>query len=106
MQGGVVLALPSRYEGLGCVYLEAMACGRPAIGCLGQGIDEIIEDGSNGLLVPPGNAAALADALKALLRDPELRRRIGTVAQNTIRRRYTLDHQAQQLAALYLECVP
>ena len=106
MQGCAIFALPSRYEGLGCVYLEAMACGKPAIGCLGQGVDEIIENGSNGLLVPPGNAIALAEGLKALLQSPELRRRIGKAAQNTILQRYTLDHQAQQLAALYLECVP
>jgi glycosyltransferase involved in cell wall biosynthesis len=105
MQGCAVFALPSRYEGLGCVYLEAMACGKPAIGCLGQGIDEIIEDGSNGVLVTPENAVVLAEALKTLLQDPELRRRIGKAAQNTILQRHTLEHQAQQLAELYLECV-
>src|SRR5581483_3398987 len=37
-----IFALPSKYEGLGCVYLEAMACARPVIGCHGQGIDEVI----------------------------------------------------------------
>jgi len=105
MQSCTVFALPSRYEGLGCVYLEAMACGKPAIGCLGQGIDEIIEDGSNGLLVPPGDTVALTESLKTLLRSAELRRRIGKAAQNTILQRLTLDHQAQQLAVLYLECV-
>lgn len=55
MQGCTVFALPSRYEGLGCVYLEAMSSGKPVIGCRGQGIAEIIRHGSNGFLVGPDN---------------------------------------------------
>ena len=52
MRACSVFVLPSKYEGLGCAYLEAMACGKPVIACRGQGIDEIIEHGRNGWLVP------------------------------------------------------
>ena len=51
MRACSVFVLPSRYEGLGCVYLEAMACGKPVMACRGQGIEEIIEHGKNGWLI-------------------------------------------------------
>ena len=51
MRRATIFALPSRYEGLGCVYLEAMSAGRPVIACLGQGIEEVIEPGVNGCLI-------------------------------------------------------
>jgi glycosyltransferase involved in cell wall biosynthesis len=65
-----VFAAPSHYEGgPGFVYLEAMACGLPVIGCRGSGAAEVIRHGENGLLVPPGDVPALADALRLLLAD-------------------------------------
>ena len=100
-----VFALPSWYEGLGCVYLEAMSSAKPAIGCAGQGIDEIIENGKNGILVSPGSLEELSSALRALLLNPDFRIRMGTAARATILHRHTLDHQAVQLSQLYRECV-
>jgi glycosyltransferase involved in cell wall biosynthesis len=104
MKRCTVFALPSRYEGLGCVYLEAMACAKPAIGCRGQGIEEIIEHGKNGLLVQPDDADELSMALTTLLTNREYRLRLGLAARDTILRKHTLNHQARQLAALYKEC--
>jgi glycosyltransferase involved in cell wall biosynthesis len=104
MQKCTVFALPSRYEGLGCVYLEAMACGKPAIGCKGQGIDEIIEDGENGMLIRPGDEAELSEALLVLLRDEASRRRLGFAARETVLQKHTLQHQAASLAEVYREC--
>ena len=101
MRQCTVFALPSTYEGLGCVYLEAMACAKPAIGCRGQGIEEVIEHGKSGVLVAPGNERELTDALLTLLRDKELRRRMGTNARAVILDRFTLHHQGQQLAEIY-----
>jgi glycosyltransferase involved in cell wall biosynthesis len=105
MKRCAVFALPSSYEGLGCVYLEAMASGKVAIGCRGQGIDEIIEHGRNGLLVSPGNQAGLAESLRVILLNEDFRRRMGSAARNTVLQGYTLRHQAQRFAQLYRECV-
>jgi glycosyltransferase involved in cell wall biosynthesis len=105
MKGSAIFALSSSYEGLGCVYLEAMASGKPVIGCDGQGIAEIIQHGTNGLLVNPESEAQLSDALLMLLQNPELRRRIGKAAYDTILQRHTIAHQAEELGRLYRECV-
>lgn len=105
MRRSTVFALPSKYEGLGCVYLEAMACGKPVIGCRGQGIAEIIRQGSNGFLVGPDNDRELALVLDMLLRDPQRRRNLGCAARDTILDRLTLVHQAESLARIYQECV-
>ncbi|HEY7098188.1 MAG TPA: glycosyltransferase [Terriglobales bacterium] len=105
MQHCTIFALPSRYEALGCVYLEAMATGKPIIGCIGQGIEEVIRNGIDGVLVPPDDQDALAVSLAALLDDDSLRRGIGEAARNTILQGYTLAKQAQKLGQLYQECI-
>ncbi|MGA2979166.1 MAG: glycosyltransferase [Terriglobales bacterium] len=100
-----VFVLPSRNEGLGCVYLEAMSCGKPVIGCRGQGIDEVIEHAKNGWLVPADGLEDLVQALSTLLGSPELCARIGTAARQTILERFTLSHQAQHLARIYRQAI-
>ena len=61
---------PSVYEPLGIVNLEAMACGTAVVASRVGGIPEVVDDGVTGLLVPPDDPAALAEALNALVRDP------------------------------------
>ncbi len=100
-----VFVLPSRNEGLGCVYLEAMSCGKPVIGCRGQGIDEVIEHGENGWLIPADGLEQLVQGLSALLGSPEMCTRIGTAARQTILEKLTLSHQAQHLARIYSQAV-
>ena len=100
-----VFVLPSHYEGLGCVYLEAMASGKVAVGCLGQGIEEIIRHGENGWLVPPNGREALIEGLRFLLCDDARRRKVGAAARETILRSFTLGHQAQHLLEIYRESV-
>lgn len=104
MRRCAIFALPSSYEGLGCVYLEAMASGKPAIGCRGQGIDEVIEHGANGWVVNPGSVEDLANALSMLMRDSQLRHELGAQARKTVLREFTLSHQAERLAGIYREC--
>jgi glycosyltransferase involved in cell wall biosynthesis len=64
-----LLVLPSRSEGMGRVVVEALCRTRPVLGSRVGGIPDLVRDGENGVLVPPGDAAALAEALEALLRD-------------------------------------
>lgn len=101
MRRCTIFALPSRYEGLGCVYLEAMSTGKPVIGCRGQGIAEVIQQGSNGFLVGPDNEKELTLALAMLLRDEGRRRNLGVAARDTIVERFTLAQQAENLARIY-----
>ena len=96
MRNCTIFALPSRYEGLGCVYLEAMASGKPAIACHGQGIDEIIQHGNNGWLIPVDGLEELVQGLQLLLGDAELRTQIGQAARQTILDKLTLAHQARE----------
>lgn len=103
MRRCTVFALPSRYEGLGCVYLEAMSVGKPVIGCRGQGIAEIIRQGSNGFLVGPDNEKELTLALAMLLRDEPRRLSLGAAARDTVLDRLTLAHQAESLMRIYRE---
>jgi len=103
MRNCTIFVLPSRYEGLGCVYLEAMACSKPVIACSGQGIDEIIQHGSNGWLIPVDGLGELVQGLQVLLANAELRARIGQAARQTILDKLTLSHQAESLAKIYEE---
>jgi teichuronic acid biosynthesis glycosyltransferase TuaC len=105
MRRCTIFVLPSRNEGLGCVYLEAMSCGKAVIGCQGQGIDEVIEHRKNGWLVPAEGLEELVQGFSALLGSPELRTRIGTAARQTIVERFTLSHQAQHLVRIYRQAV-
>jgi glycosyltransferase involved in cell wall biosynthesis len=82
-----------------------MSSGKPVIGCRGQGIDEVIEHGKNGWLIPADGLEQLVQGLSALLGSPELCTRIGTAARQTILEKLTLSHQAQHLARIYRQAV-
>jgi glycosyltransferase involved in cell wall biosynthesis len=77
------LVLPSWPEGLGRVVLEAFARGRGAVATNAGGIPDIVTDGHDGLLVPPGDAAALAEAVGRLLDDAPLAARLGAAARES-----------------------
>ena len=105
LRESMVFVLPSRYEGLGCVYLEAMATGIPAIGCRAQGIEAVIRDGENGFLVAENDWRGLAELLRKLIVDSELRRKIGTAGRRAVVQGFTLAHQARRLQAVYRSCL-
>ena len=106
MKQCALFALPSWYEGLGNVYLEAMSAERPAIACRGQGIEEVIRHGENGWLIEPKNLTDLTSALHALLSDQLLREKLGRNGRQTVLQGYTLAHQAAQLLSIYGESLP
>lgn len=85
LANSTIFALPSLTEALGVAFLEAMAAGVPVIGTSVGGIPEIIQDGANGLLVPPGQPAALSEALLTLLSDTGLRRRLTLAGLETVK---------------------
>lgn len=92
--GGLLAAadavlLPSRWEGLPLVLLEAMARARPIVASAVGGVADVIEDGVNGTLVPPGDASALAAALTQLQRKADHAWRMGRSAAETVREHYT-----------------
>jgi glycosyltransferase involved in cell wall biosynthesis len=84
LDDATVLVLPSRSEGLGRVVVEAFCRGRGVIGSRVGGIPDIVEDGTTGLLVPAGNADALADALVRVLSDPHLAERLGAAGHKAV----------------------
>ncbi len=104
MQRCALFALPSRYEGLGCVYLEAMASGKPVIGCRGQGIEEVVEHGTNGWLVGIDEVRELSEALSTPLSNAALRKFVSDQARQTILDEFTLTRQADHLRRIYREC--
>ncbi len=95
-----LFVLPSFYEALGCVYLEAMACGVPAIGVKGMGIDEIIVDGKNGYLVEPCDVDDLYEKMKKAVADREALAKMGKEAYKTASE-YTWEASAKSLNDIY-----
>lgn len=100
--GGLrVLVVPSRREALACVIIEAFAAGVPVAAAARGGIPEIVRHEQNGLLIPTGDAKALATAVRRCLDDAGLRRRLVDQARCDYLERFTLDrYQNQMLAAL------
>lgn len=83
-----VFALPSRGEGFGFVYLEAMARGKPVIGGAHGGAPEVIRDGVTGYLVPHGEPVPLATSLDALLSNPELAKHMGERGRERVQQEF------------------
>jgi alpha-maltose-1-phosphate synthase len=100
-----VFACPSIYEPLGIVNLEAMACGTAVVGSRTGGIPEVVADGETGLLVPPGEPEPLAEALNALLRDPDRAAAMGRAGRQRAVAEFGWAAIAAQTAALYAELV-
>ncbi|HEX5315083.1 MAG TPA: glycosyltransferase [Candidatus Kapabacteria bacterium] len=105
LRNSTLFVLPSTYEALGCVYLEAMSAAKPVIACRDQGIAEVIEHGKNGWLVGSDDANELAEGIRILIHDADLRNRMRLAARRTILKSLTLQHQAKRLGDIYRECV-
>jgi D-inositol-3-phosphate glycosyltransferase len=109
-----VLVNASAAEPFGLTVLEAQASGVPVVAPRSGGIPDFVEDDDNGLLVPPGDAAALAEALERLLGNADLRARLGRRGRQTAVAEHGLAHRAAVLAGIYraaarrepVPCVP
>ncbi|HEX3953592.1 MAG TPA: glycosyltransferase [Stellaceae bacterium] len=108
MRGATVMCVPSvaasdgDSEGLPTVIFEAMAEGLPVVGSRHAGIPEAVQHGRTGLLVPPGDPAALADALESLIARPEKRQRLGAAARTVAAERFGVVEQSRRLEAALL----
>lgn len=98
-----IFAMPSRGEGFGLVYLEAMACGKPVIGGSHGGAPEVIEHGNTGFLVEHGNTDQLATSLQTLLADPALGREMGARGRDRVEKDFHFDTFAKSLKHILRE---
>ncbi len=96
-----VFVVPSVYEPMGIVNLEAMACETPVVASRVGGIPEVVADGETGLLVPPADPRALAAAVNELLADPERGRKMGLAGRERVLAQFTWRAVAERTLALY-----
>jgi glycosyltransferase involved in cell wall biosynthesis len=96
-----LFVLPSRYEGFPNVLLEAMSARLPVIASRVSGSEDAIEDGLNGLLVPPAETEPLLEALLRLSGDRRMAERLGAEARKTVERRYDINRVAEETLAFY-----
>jgi glycosyltransferase involved in cell wall biosynthesis len=101
LQQSWAFVMPSRWEGMSNALLEAMACGLPCVATRVGGSEDLIEDGFNGLLVEPEKPIQMARALRQIIEDPDLARRLGQEARATVVRSFQLDTIARQCLELY-----
>ena len=99
------LAVPSRIDSFGIVYLEAWACGKPVIGARAGGVPDVIADGEDGLLVPYGDVPALAQAIARLSDDAALAAQMGARGRAKVERSYTWDKIFGIVESAYKELV-
>jgi glycosyltransferase involved in cell wall biosynthesis len=96
-----VVVLPSHREGLPTALLEAMAHGRAVVATPVGGIPSLVEDGRTGLLVPPGDARALREAIDRVLADRELRKRLGKAARERVEELCSWDRVVDETLVAY-----
>jgi phosphatidylinositol alpha-1,6-mannosyltransferase len=98
-----IFAMPSRGEGFGLVYLEAMAHGLPCIGSVHDAAVEVIEHGRTGLLIDLSDLESLGRAIVCLLRDPHLRQRMGHAAAERVERHFAFERFSRNVVSLIEE---
>jgi glycosyltransferase involved in cell wall biosynthesis len=98
-----IAVLPSLREAQGISILEAMAHRRPVVASAVGGIPEVVTNGLDGVLVPPGDSSVLADAILRLASSPQLRRRLGEAGYATVAERFSIEAQVRRIEALYDE---
>ncbi|MBI4570276.1 MAG: glycosyltransferase family 4 protein [Planctomycetes bacterium] len=96
-----LVVLPSLYESHGLALAEAMALSLPVVGTRAGGVPELVVDGECGLLAPPGDPQALADAIRRLANDPVLAARLAAAGRRRVEARYSLDGMVRRTEDLY-----
>lgn len=96
-----VLVVPSAYEGLPLVILEALQCGMPCVATRVSGHPEVIQDGINGFLVDKDDPAALAQRCIEILSDPRLRQRLGAAGRSIVSEGFSVQRQLAEYSSVY-----
>jgi glycosyltransferase involved in cell wall biosynthesis len=97
--------LPSFYEGLPLSAIESLAAGRTVVATAVDGTSEVVIDRQTGLTVPPGNACLLAESIKTLLRDSDLRRNLAARGRQWVEQKFSQDQQVRQTERLYVRAL-
>lgn len=105
-RAAAVSVIPSLEEGFGIPAAEAMGCQTPVVASDAGGLPEVVEHGVTGLIVPRGDATALAAAIGSLLADPLKRRQMGRAGRERALRLFDWDRTAEQLERIYAEVTP
>jgi L-malate glycosyltransferase len=105
LKGADVFVMSSEMEGLGTSILDAMACEKAVVATRAGGIPEVVDHDRTGVLVPPGDAAAMADAIVHLLLDDARRTSMGAAGLARVRERFTVTHMVQATRAAYERAV-
>jgi mannosyltransferase len=100
-----IYAFASREEGFGLTLLEAMAAGTALVAARAGAAETVVTDGDTGVLVPPGDADALAAALEPLMREPERAAEMGRRARARVIAEFSLDREAERIAAVYRQAL-
>jgi glycosyltransferase involved in cell wall biosynthesis len=98
-----IFVMSSLTEGLGTSLLDAMACGKPVVATTAGGIPEVVRDGETGLLVPPKDDQAMADAIVRLLKDGSLRARMGAAGMSLANTRFSAERMVAETLAVYAD---
>lgn len=98
-----MLVLPSKFEGLPNVALEAMMAGKPVVGTRIAGTDEVVVDGETGILVPPQQPLELARAIRSILADPALGKRMGAAGRDRVLSHFSIEGMIAKYERLYDE---
>jgi len=96
-----IMVMPSRSESFGVAAVEAGACGLPVVASKVGGIPEVVKDGETGILVPPDDPGALAGAIRQLVEDVEMRKRMGGNGRDFVEETYSWEKSVEQMVALY-----
>jgi glycogen(starch) synthase len=96
-----LFVMPSYFESFGISVVEAMAFGLPVVATTGGALTEVVHDGMTGQLVPPGDVAALADAILKLVSDSETRRRMSKLGPERVRNNFTVEHAYKATLQVY-----
>ena len=105
LSGLDVAVLTSHSEGLSNAILEYMAAGRPVVATAVGATAELIENGIQGLLVPPGDPQAVASAIERLLDDPALASQMGAAGRQRVRQKYSLEDMVRRHEDFYIDLV-